>query len=443
MRVRVGIVAVVISSCCLWFSAFSQSLADPDSAFVRALRLQRAGELEKAKLGFYAVVRRFPEYHDARVQFALLLAGESRYQEALLHLDSVLYVEPSHVEARFGKARALAWNGRYRQSVDILLALIQENPQTARFISEAGHVYLRGGAPNKALEYYEKAYLILPNEKEGMRDLARVHRILGNKELALYWYRKLLAVLPGDDEARGEIIRLTYESDHELQLSGAYESFATEGIQEHMLFQAEYYYSLNKDWKPFAHFSNVAKFSNRENRFGGGFYAVLASSVNSFVQVIVSPGATVVPQLDVTAEVNAGIVRSVELIAGFRALRFDSVNVNILMPGLIWYIGDEIWLTTRGYFGLIPGQSASTTTAATLSFRPTPLTTMRIGGFSGNEILRGTTIGELSSIRSSGGFMGIKSRLDPHLALDAQYLYTKRNAPSNSHVMTVTVSILF
>ncbi|MEX2117786.1 MAG: YaiO family outer membrane beta-barrel protein [Bacteroidota bacterium] len=446
MRINAGIVAaVVFSSCCVWLSAFSQSVPpeDPDSVFVRALRLQRAGKLDVAKQEFLLLLRRFPEYHDARVQYGFLLAWEERYQAALLQFDSVLFVQPSHVEARFGKSQTLAWLGRYRQSVDIILALIQEYPQSVRFLSEAGHVYLRGGAPRKALEYYEKAYIRLPNDKDVMRDLARVHRTLGNKDLALYWYRKLLAASPGNDEARAEVLRLTYEADHEIQLTSAYESFTTEGIRQHTLLQAEYFYALDKNWKPFLHFSIVSKFSERESRFGGGFYAILTNSMSSFVQIIVSPNANVVPSLDVTAELNAGIVRSVDLIGGFRVLQFDSVNVSILMPGLTWYIEDEVWITTRGYFGLIPNQTTSSTAAITLSFRPTPLTTMRIGGFSGNEILRATTIGELSSIRSSGAFLEIKSRLDPHFSIDAQYLYTNRNSPSHSHLMTVTVSVLF
>lgn len=446
MRIYAGIVAaVVLSIYCPWSTALSQPVSsdDPDSSFLHALQLQRTGDLDGAKQALSSLLRRFPDYHDARAQYALYLAWDGRYNAALLHFDSVLFVQPSHVEARFGKAQTLAWTGRYRQSVDILLALIQEYPQNARFLSEAGHVYLRGKAPRKALEYYEKAYIRLPNDKDVIRDLARVHRTLGNKELSLYWYRKLLAASPGDDEARAEVLRLTYEADHELQLSAAYESFTTEGIRQHTLVQAEYFYALDTDWKPFLHYSRVSKFSETENRFGGGFFSSLTHSLNAFAQVIVSPNAAVVPKLDVTAEFNAGVIRSIELIGGYRLLQFDSLNVNILMPGVTWYLGDEIWITGRGYFGLIPDQATSTSGVLTLSFRPTPLTTMRLGGFSGNEILRATTIGELSSIRSSDAFVGIKSRLDEHLSLDVHYLYTNRNSPAHSHLMTATVSLLF
>ncbi|MEX2190736.1 MAG: YaiO family outer membrane beta-barrel protein [Bacteroidota bacterium] len=446
MRIYAGIVAaVVISISCSWTPAFSQSVSrdDPDSSFVRALRLQRAGELDGAKKELSILLRRFPDYHDARAHYALLLAWEKRYPEAILHFDSVLFVQPSHVEARFGKAQTLAWTGRYRHSVDILLALIEEYPHVPRFLSEAGHVYLRGGAPRKALEYYEKAYIRIPNDRDIMRDLARVHRTLGNKDLALYWYRKLLAASPGDDEARAEVLRLTYEADHEIQLSTSYESFTTEGIRQHTIVQAEYFYALNANWKPFLHYSRVSKFSEHENRFGGGFYSIITSSLSAFTQVIVSPNAAVVPKVDGTAELNGGIFRSVEIIAGYRLLQFDFVNVNILMPGLTWYLDDQIWITARGYFGLLPHQATSSTGTITFTFRPTLLTTMRIGGFSGNEILRATTIGELSAIRSAGGFLGIKSRLDPHFSLDVQYLYTNRNSPSHSHLMTATVSILF
>lgn len=446
MRIYAGIVAaVVLSFGCCWYPAFSQPISsdDPDSSFLHALQLQRAGDLDGAKRELNSLLRRFPDYHDARVQYGLFLAWDGRYQLALQHFDSVLFVQPSHVEARFARAQTLAWSGRYRQSVDILLALIQEYPQNARFLSEAGHVHLRGGAPRTALEYYEKAYIRLPNDKDVMRDLARTHRTLGNEELALYWYRKLLVASPGDDEARAEVLRLTYQADHEIQVSAAYESFTTEGIRQHTLAQAEYYYAVDTDWKPFLHYSRVSKFSKTENRFGGGLYSIITHALNAFVQVIVSPKATVVPKLDVTAEFNVGAIRSIELIGGYRMLQFDSLNVNVLMPGFTWYVGDEIWITGRGYFGLIPDQETSSTGTMTLSFRPTPLTTIRLGGFAGNEILRGTTIGELSSIRSSGAYAGIKSRLDLHLSVDVQYLYTHRNSPAHSHLMTATVSFLF
>ncbi len=446
MRIYAGIVAaVVLSMSCSWYPALSQPVSpdDPDASFLRALQLQRTGDLDGARRILNSLLQRFPEYHDARVQYGLLLSWDGRFDTALQHFDSVLFSQPSHVEARFGKAQTLARTGRFRQSVDILMALIQEYPQNARFLSEAGHVYLRGKAPRKALEYYEKAYIRLPNDKDMIRDLARVHRTLGNKELALYWYRKLLTASPGDDEARAEVLRLTYAADHELQLTAGYESFTTEGIRQHTLVQGEYFYALDTDWKPFLHYSRVSKFARTDNRFGGGFHSILTHSLSAFAQVIVSPNAKVVPELDVTTEVNVGVVRSIELIAGYRLLQFDSLNVNILMPGVAWYLSDAMWITGRGYFGLIPDQATSTTGTMTLSFRPTPLTTIRVGGFSGNEILRATTIGELSSIRSSGAFVGIKSRLDVYLSLDVQYLYTNRNSPAHSHLMTATVSFLF
>lgn len=432
------------ASLALSLPAFSQnSASDPDSLFLRALRLQRAGEMTEAKQLYVWVLRGYPRYHDARVQFAAILSSEGRYQEALAHLDSVLFFDPSHVEARSAKARTFAWSGKYRQSMDILQALVEEYPQSVRFVMEVGDVYRLGGATRRALEFYERAFLLNPNDREIVRSLARTHRALGNRDLALYWYKKLLAALPGDDEARTEVLHLTYQSDHELQWTVHYESFTKEGINAHTLIQGEYLHAIDEDWKLVLHGSRVSKFGVTEVRGGAGVYARIAPSVGLFGQGLYSPDATVVPEFDMTFDLNAGIFRGGEALAGYRLLLFDSLRVHIAMPGFTWYLQDDVWLTVRGYFGFLPGQPTSGTGLFALTFRPTPLTTIRLTAFSGSESLRGTTAGEIGNLRSAGGSFGIRSRLAQHIAIDLQYLYSSRNTPSSSHLMTAIVSFLF
>jgi YaiO family outer membrane protein len=421
----------------------AQKPFDPDSLFSLALRLQRTGETAAATLAFRTILNSFPNYDDARIQYAKLLAWDNQYLQAIIQYDSVLSADPGNVEARFGKAQTLEWWGRYRQAADILLALLQEQPDSPRFLLGLGRVYAAGGVPRRALEFYERAYFRAPADPDIMRGLARTHRTLGNRSLALHWYRRLLSSVPGDPEARSEIHRLTYMETHEIQVSALYDSFTGKSIPDHNVLQAEYYLTLNEDWKPFVHLARIEKFSRRDLRVGAGAYATPGRSWGVFIQALVSPDARIAPHFDATLELNGSFVKGIECAVGYRYLRFDTLHVNVAVPGLVVYFSDDAWLGIRWYFGFIPSAPTSASGTMTLWIRTDQATTLRIGGFKGNEIVAATTYAEISALKSSGGYAGLKTRISPHLAADIFYTYTARSLLSDSHAISLTMSFLF
>ncbi|HEX9614308.1 MAG TPA: YaiO family outer membrane beta-barrel protein, partial [Bacteroidota bacterium] len=161
------------------------------------------------------------------------------------------------------------------------------------------------------------------------------------------------------------------------------------------------------------------------------------------VQALASPDARVTPDFDGTIEINGGVLSSLELIGGYRYMRYDSLNVNVLAPGAVWYIEDDAWLIFRGYVGWVPGLPASSAGTVTLMLRASLGTTLRIGGFTGNEVFQATSVREISDLKSSGGFAGFKSRISSFLAVEGLYQYTSRNLYGDSHLFTLTVSTLF
>lgn len=58
-------------------------------------------------------------------------AGEARFSDALLHLDTLLAAEPGHFEARLFRARIHSWQGRYGTAHRELAALAAERPGDA------------------------------------------------------------------------------------------------------------------------------------------------------------------------------------------------------------------------------------------------------------------------------------------------------------------------
>jgi len=427
-------------------SALAQSSArssDPDSLFFAALRLQRTGEHDDARSILQDLVKGYPQYHDARILYARMLAWNSDYRSALIQIDSVLFVQPSNLEARLTKAQILAWGRRYRQSADILLALSAENPTAAIYRTELAKVYLWGGSPRRALDQYEKAYLRNPNSPEVLRGLARTHRQLRSFELCRYWYKKLLERVPGDAEAQTEIIRQTYRSDMEIQIQGSYESFSSSGVGAHSIGQLEVYASPQEDWKPFVHFSRVSKFLKNDNRYGVGTYVTLGYSLSFLVQGIISPGAVVAPSTDLLGELSGSVIDGLELTGGYRYVKFDSTHVHVLQPGFTWYMARDGWFTAKAYIGLTSSGTPSNSYTGTVYYTPDALTTLRLGGFFGTEAFRATTLSELSSLKTSGGFGAAKMRIAKPLAVELLYQFTARNSPANSHLALLTFSFLF
>lgn len=441
---------IVFLSFLLWWlpasPARSQSASptlNPDSLFFEGLRLYRAGASKEARVRFRAVLDRAPLYHDARVLYGRILAWDEDYRGAVSQFDSVLFYQPGNREARFAKAQVLAWSGRYRSAADILLVLTEEVPASAPYWLQLAHVYLWGRSPLKAVEYYEKAYLRDPDSPETLRGLARAHRQLRSNDLSLLWYLKLLDKVPGDQEALGEILRLSFRSDHEIQIQGSYESFTVSGFKEHTIGQLEYYLTLNENWKPFLHFSRISKFSADENRMGIGTYATIDYSISVLAQVLVVPDARIAPEFDGLAELSVPVGSGFEVVGGYRYMKFDSLHVHVPAPGLTLYLSDHSWVTARGYFGFASDNTTSGAFTAIASFRPHPLATVRLGGFTGNETIRATTFREVASLKSSGVFVGVRGRVSRFFALDGQYQYTSRSLSSNSHLILFSFSFLF
>ena len=417
--------------------------SNPDSVFSFALQLSREGRNAEALLSVRGLLQEHPDFDDARVLYGRLLAWQDKYPSALTQFDSVLAHSPSHPGARMAKAQVLAWSGRYEQSENLLGRLVREFPETAAYREELGKVYLWDGQASKALTEYQQAYRMDRRSVETLRGLARASLQLRLTADARRWYQDLLVLDPADHEAKGEVARLAYYSTYEVQIQGTYESFLRSGIEAHTIAQLEVYAALTERWKPFLHYSRIAKFGIKDDRFGLGAYITTGRSVSVFVQGIVSPGAAVAPRTDLTAEVEGGIGGGMGVVAGYRYLKFVNADVHVIHPGLTYYASGSLWFAASAYLGYTSLQTSSNAFLFTCSYELMPLTTARLGLFSGNEAFRATTLNELSTVKSLGGFVSLKTAVSEFLVADLRYQYTAHGIPSSAHLVTITLAFLF
>jgi YaiO family outer membrane protein len=413
-----------------------------DSLYRVAVLQQRAERNAEAKQTLRLLLTVHPLHHDARNLYARILAWEGDFSDALVQYDSVLMHDTRNWEARFGKGMVLAWIGRYDEAQEIFEQLHAENNADADVLFQLGNVAFWSKKPELGYRWYEQAYRIDSTSVDIVRGLARTSLRVGRSPEALEWYRKLQLLSPGDPEARQAIFQLTYAARHDVQVQWQREFIDQHEPRQHTATSFEYYYAIDEYWKPYLHLGSVSKFGKKEYRAGGGLYGTLQMGTGIFAQLLLSPGASVVPSLDATLEIDQRVSRGVEGLVAYRYLGFDSVTVHVLSPGFTLYPSDRFWFTPRVYFSRST-LSSSTSGIVTGYYVPSSSVLLRFGVTAGDEAFRATTLSEIVTIRSHGMFFGAKARVHKNLALEAVYQYTARRENVRFHQLTAVASFLF
>lgn len=413
-----------------------------DSLFQIAVAHQRAGNYAQSKTAVRLLLDQRPDHHDARNLYARLLAWEGDFTQALVQYDSVLLLERTDREARYGKGLVFAWMKQYDKAQELFDALHAEDPSNPSYLLQQGNLFLWSQQPTLAYEKYEQAYRLDSSSVEIVRGLARSSARDRKYRRAVDWYRKVLSLSPGDPEARHEIVRFSYTARHELQLQWHREYIRYAASTQNTIGAMEYYYTIDESWKPYLHASVASKFGKSENRFGVGLYSAVKVGMGLFAQLLFSPGATVIPTFDGTFEIDQQIGTGIDALLTYRFLGFAAASVHVVSPGMTMYASDRIWLTPRLYFST-SSSTRSMSGVLTAFYTPSERATLRLGVTVGDESFRATTLREIVSTRSTGFFAGAKTRLHENLAFESFYQYTARQHDVRFHQLTAVISLLF
>jgi YaiO family outer membrane protein len=421
----------------------SMRAEDPDKLLRLAYEHQRSGNFTIAKSLCRQILNEYPHYVDARNLYARIIGYEGNYSEAIIQYDSALVYSSDNEDARFGKARVLAWGDHYDASISILESLVKERPTEITYLSELAKVRLWKGDVVQSYREFEKAYSLDTTSLDVIRGAARSANTLKLKDQRLVWYQRLLGLIPFDPEAQYEIRRLLFGATNELQVQLSTETFSPSITESHTSLGGEYYLEVAKDWKPFVHINRMRKFGQSETRFGGGAYGLLSYGAGFFGQILVSPSATVIPQVDLAFEFSRSLVDRVEGIFAYRYMSFAVSKVFLLIPGFTYYLNDRLWITSKIYLGKASEGAASSTILSSAFFRPNPTTMIRLAAFLGDEAFRATTLDEIVLYRSSGFQGSVKYRFTENLGIEGLYQFTTRGTSGDSHLITLTFSVYY
>lgn len=414
-----------------------------DSLYTLAERQQGAGNREESRRILTELLQLRPNHLEARLLLSRLLAWEGRYDESIRQYDTLLTLNPANLDARFGKAQVLAWSQKYEQAKEIVSSLLKEQPASRDYRALLARILLWKGEYPKAAEAYAALSREDGNDLEALRGAARATMQMKNFGEAQGWYSRVTEMVPNDPEARAALQRIAYQSVLEVQLGGVQEWFRGTSKEVHRIYYAESYLEIDESLKPYIHVGHVSKFSSSSFRFGGGVYYEVSRGSQLFGQVLLAPGAKVVPRTDVIAELDQALITPFEAVASYRYLGFSDVNVNVFSAGVTWYISGNFWMTPRIYLSSSSDKSRSESYLATLHYQVTPSARLRLALFNGSETFRATTLNEIRSTRSSGFSVGLRTRVSRLIALNGEYLYTNRTGGPLSHQGALSISFLF
>ncbi|WEY41297.1 tetratricopeptide repeat protein [Paraburkholderia sp. SUR17] len=164
-----------------------------------ALRFQQ-GQLNEAEDLMRRSIARQP-VPLALANYAAVLVGLGREQEALTRLDEALAIHPAHQRSLFQRAGLLAQLGRYDEALASYDRLLELSPAFADGFVKRSTTLRVLGRLDEALAGCNRALAIVGRSFDASRERGLVLRALGRFREASESYGHALAVMPGNVEA--------------------------------------------------------------------------------------------------------------------------------------------------------------------------------------------------------------------------------------------------
>lgn len=175
------------------------------------------GDIKQALVKCGTLNTHFPRYTPGWHTSSQLCLRLHKADAGLLAIEKALLLEPENFQWLLQKANCLAKLQRLVELKPLLTRLRKKSPQSAYQYSTLGFLLTQIGDHAGALEYYDRASVMEPNDTQHYYNKASVYRFLGNVEAAEKNYTKALILAPRDCEAyrlRSELRRQTADRNN-------------------------------------------------------------------------------------------------------------------------------------------------------------------------------------------------------------------------------------
>jgi tetratricopeptide (TPR) repeat protein len=183
----------------------------------------QAGDLERAEVGFQAVLKRSPQFYPSETALGYVALARNSAGPALERFDHVLQSAPNYIPAIVGRGEALLAQSREAEALAAFESAVKIDPQLqaiarrvevlrARALQDnvaAARKAAQANRLDEAAQLYEQAIAASPQSAFLVRDLADIEVKQGKTDQALARYRHAIEMDPSDAASRiriGEIL---------------------------------------------------------------------------------------------------------------------------------------------------------------------------------------------------------------------------------------------
>lgn len=138
----------------------------------------------------------------AHNNLAAALAGQGRFQEAIVHLRRAISLKPKDAKARSNLGIALVNLGNTKEAIPQLQQALALNPSDALAHENLGFALLNQGDLSGAILHLGRAVQLKPDYAVAYRNLGIAVGSQGNLGRAIGYFQKAIALEPNDVEAR-------------------------------------------------------------------------------------------------------------------------------------------------------------------------------------------------------------------------------------------------
>jgi Flp pilus assembly protein TadD len=178
------------------------------------------------------VVRANPSHVDAHLLLAGLLEQRRQREQAILHLESALRLDPRLHGTRVSLANLYGQTGQLTKAVAYAREAVAAIPKRAEGHVVLGNLYLQQRRTVEALDAFRTALRLRPNLATAHFALGLAHHQRREVALAAAAYRKAMALAPNDWRAHNNLAQLYAEARQNLDEALALATRASEFAPE-------------------------------------------------------------------------------------------------------------------------------------------------------------------------------------------------------------------
>ena len=159
------------------------------------------GRLDEAMVHYQAALQIDPDDADPRCNLANILATRGRFDEAVAHYRKALAAQPDFAKAHCDLGALLARLGRLDEALAHYQAALQIDPHDAGLYLQLGDLLATQGRLDEAIAHFQRALEISPDDANAQNNLGLALQAQGRMDAAMTHFRRALEIQPDNAEA--------------------------------------------------------------------------------------------------------------------------------------------------------------------------------------------------------------------------------------------------